>query len=645
MSITPNTAILGGTAATSFTPQASPVINDSIWSHVSGIQNVSITTGAGAQTITSGAFFNAAFAAGINLTSIAAGGAINIFMDGSNGGTLFNGAATVTATTSGAGAQTIDAGSGLTTVIASSNGGAQTIVGSNFAAVSAINTGNGAQTITSTGTGAVTVIATDVSGTQTITLGNGNNIVTDVTGSGAVTVIVGTGSNTLSIGAATATGNTSGIFNVTYGTHNSTGPDSITVGTGGTTYATAANYVITGAVTGDRFTFAADTASSNAALTTMGATTIASIEAAVAGHAHAVAYGLVGGNTYVAESVSGTLGITDTTLIELLGTYTLAAATGYVTVTPNPQTFTLTAGVGSFVATTAGVNTFNGTYSDGGVSSPTPNTFQIGDTITGYGTNNTLNITPNTTIGAGAAATSFTPQASPVINDSIWSHVSGIQNVSITTGAGAQTITSGAFFNAAFAAGGVNLTSITTGGAINIFMDGSNGGTLFTGVETITATTSGAGAQTIDTGSGLTTVIASANGGAQTIVGANLATASVTNTGNGAQTITSTGAGVVTLTAVGFSGAQTITTGAGNDILNVTLSAGAINTISTGAGNDTINLFYAAGAASTNTITGGLDADTISLGSQTTGTVDTLVYAALTGTNDTGSAITANGAH
>ncbi|WNV03282.1 S8 family serine peptidase [Candidatus Methylospira mobilis] len=331
---------------------------------------------------------------------------------------------------------------------------------------------------------------------------------------------------------------------------------------------------------------------------------------------------------------------------QLAAAVVYAITVGLVGVSPNvitndatnaysPNTVTLSTSDTSYIAPAPVINTFNGTYSDGGVG--VGNTFQIGETITGNGNINTLNITPDTAIHSGNDTTSFT-----AANDSIWTNVGKIQNLSITT-AGAQILISGVEFNSAFAAG-VYLTSTAADGATNVYMDGSHGGTLFTGTETITATTSGAGAQIIDAGSGLTTVMASAKGGAQTIAGANLTAVSVKNTGNGAQTITSTGAGPVTITASDDSGAQTITTGAGNDILNVTLSAGATNIIATGAGNDTINLSYAAGAASTNTITGGVGADTINLGSKTTGTVDKLIYAALSGTNDTGSAITANGA-
>jgi hypothetical protein len=171
--------------------------------------------------------------------------------------------------------------------------------------------------------------------TDNITLGNGNNTFTDVSTAGTINLTVGTGSNYITLGGATT--NSTGAYNITLGTHTAgTGPDYITVGTGGTAYATTPNFVITGAVTGDRITFSADGASSSNAptLATAGATaadTIAAVEAAAAA-AHRVAYAVFNGNTYIAESNTGTLATTDTTIVELIGTHTLTASTGYLTI-------------------------------------------------------------------------------------------------------------------------------------------------------------------------------------------------------------------------------------------------------------------------------------------------------------------------
>ena len=176
--------------------------------------------------------------------------------------------------------------------------------------------------------------------TDTIDLGNGNNYVSDASTAttGTVNVTVGTGSNMIVLGTAASA--TDGVFNVNLGTHTAaTGIDSITVNApGGANYATAANVVITGAVTGDVVTFGNDAASSGAALTatTAGATVAATITAVEgAAHtigAHGVAYSVYGGNTYVAETASGTLGAADTTIIQIAGTHTLTAATGHITI-------------------------------------------------------------------------------------------------------------------------------------------------------------------------------------------------------------------------------------------------------------------------------------------------------------------------
>ncbi len=169
--------------------------------------------------------------------------------------------------------------------------------------------------------------------TDGITLGNGNNAITDASTAGMVNVNVGTGSNLIILGGTNT--DTTAVYNVTLGTHTlATGPDFISIGSAGTAFATTANLVVTGAVIGDQITFTNDAASSAAALTTQGATTIAAIEAAaVALGAHGVAFGTVGGNTYVAEELAaGAASATNTTLVEIMGTHTFTAALGHLTI-------------------------------------------------------------------------------------------------------------------------------------------------------------------------------------------------------------------------------------------------------------------------------------------------------------------------
>ncbi|WP_340122816.1 DUF4214 domain-containing protein [Methylobacter svalbardensis] len=286
----------------------------------------------------------------------------------------------------------------------------------------------------------------------------------------------------------------------------------------------------------------------------------------------------------------------------------------------NPgQTFTLTTG-GDNLAGTAGNDTFNATY-DGGVAT---DTLGVDDIIDGLGGIDTLKIDHLIDVA-------ITPP------DTLWTGLSNIEKVVInTTGDGAQTLTTGVNFEAAFAAG-VALTTTTSGaGAITLDMS------TFTG-EAVLNTTSVAGAQTLVTGSGLTTVTAISDAGALDIKGIGLALVSATTTGAGAQTIgdaggngasltmvnatansgtqtiTSTNTADTAVTAISTSGLQHITTGAGNDTVTTTAAAGTINTISTGAGNDTI-----VASLGSDLITGGLGADKMTGG----GGVDTFVFGA-----------------
>ncbi|MDO8271979.1 MAG: calcium-binding protein [Gammaproteobacteria bacterium] len=258
-----------------------------------------------------------------------------------------------------------------------------------------------------------------------------------------------------------------------------------------------------------------------------------------------------------------------------------------------------------------GNDTFTGTYGNGAG----PYTFNTGDILNGLaGTADKLNVT------TGAEAS--TPP------DNLWIGKTNFEKVVFnSTGNGAQVITTGANFESAFAANGVNLTAKTLLGAIDVTM------TSFTGAATIVTTTTGAGAHTITTGSGVTTVNATGvAAGAQTINGVGLTTvdATVNGAGNqvigttlggnlvtvnatilaaGSQTIASTSNSNVTIVAEAASGEQTITTAGGNDSVTTTGAAGQSATISTGSGNDVISA-----GLSTDLITGGTGADTMTGG-------------------------------
>lgn len=294
-----------------------------------------------------------------------------------------------------------------------------------------------------------------------------------------------------------------------------------------------------------------------------------------------------------------------------------AASVGIVTI----PSFTFTMAADPF-AGGIGDDIFSGTYTDGG----TGTFLGTADTVNGNGGTDTLSLT------AGAVAITLA--------DNNWTGITNVEKVVIlSTGAGAQTLNTGALFDTAFTALGIDLTMTSTLGAININMSA----TPFTGAATITGHAIGAGAQTITTGSGAATVTATNDaGGAQTIKGIGLTTVnatiagagdqiigdgggngvalvSVTATigGAGSQTITSTSGSTVTIVANAAAGSQTITTAGGNDSITLTTATGQTTTISTGAGNDRI-----IASLGTDLITGGLGVDTMTGG----GAADTFAF-------------------
>ena len=251
-------------------------------------------------------------------------------------------------------------------------------------------------------------------------------------------------------------------------------------------------------------------------------------------------------------------------------------------------------------------DTFIATYNDGMTG-----TFTIGDALNGNAGIDTLDITP---IGVAAIA----------LPDTLWNNIFNIEKIVINpTGEGAQNITTGAAFQSAFAAAGIGLKTTSGAGAITTDMSSFTGAIALTtisdaGAQTLTTgaglatvlATSTAGAQTITTGTGLATVMATSTAGAQTIAGANLATVKIASTGGG-QTVTSNGVAVVTVEALSTAGVQTITTGAGADVITATTTA-ANNIITAGAGNDTVTIL--ASATGNYTIHGNEDNDAITAG-------------------------------
>lgn len=265
------------------------------------------------------------------------------------------------------------------------------------------------------------------------------------------------------------------------------------------------------------------------------------------------------------------------------------AATG----APPGEIFMLTTAVDN-VQAGAGPDTFTGTFSDGG-----SNTLNAGDALAGNDGTDSLTITPSI---MAATAT---------LTDDLWTNVSGIENVSLSSGAGGMSIVTGAAFQAAFAAG-VNLTATTTDGAITI------ASASFTGAE-ILVTSSGTGAQFLTTGSGVSDVSATSTDGDLMITGAGLAGVSATTTGTGAQTIgdlSGGGSSLVSVTATATSGAQTIHSTSLSAVTVNASTSGGPQIVTTGSGNDMIVI---GSSGSLGSIDGGGGADSITLGATHTG--------------------------
>jgi hypothetical protein len=232
-------------------------------------------------------------------------------------------------------------------------------------------------------------------------------------------------------------------------------------------------------------------------------------------------------------------------------------------------TYALTT-LGDTLTGTTGNDTFSATYD----AAAGLDTFNDTDILNGRNGIDTLNISHLQDVA-------ITPP------DTLWTGISNIEKIVInTTGDGAQTITTGGAFQAAFGAAGVDLMTTTSGaGAIDVIM------TTFTGVATL-KTTSVAGAQTITTGSGATIVTdANSGAGAITIKGVGLTSVTATTTGAGAQSIgdgSGNGAHLVSVTATSAGGAQSITSTSTNAVTVAAISAAGTQTIITGAGADTI---------------------------------------------------------
>ena len=230
--------------------------------------------------------------------------------------------------------------------------GVLTIGGLTLSAAKTINlNGSIAATITDTSTGGVVIsggtdnqkVAITLTGalagkTDTITLGNGGattaaaQTVSDNSVAGTVNITVGTGYNTIAVPTvANATSVTSGIYNITVGTHISTGTnyDNFYVGTAGSYVTVQPNYIITGATTNDVLNIVTSTATTVTTITA-GPSLATTISALQASHS-TFNVSVYGGNTYVYADL-GSTSASGATFVELIGSHTFTAASGIYTI-------------------------------------------------------------------------------------------------------------------------------------------------------------------------------------------------------------------------------------------------------------------------------------------------------------------------
>lgn len=196
-------------------------------------------------------------------------------------------------------------------------------------------------------------------------------------------------------------------------------------------YATAAGHVITGAAAGNVIAFNLDaSATLTPTLITLNSGTVAGdigLLVAAATTAHDVIYGVstTDGNTYVIETVSGTVGATDTTLIKLTGATTLAyqaiwSGSSYVVVnSDNADSIAGTAaadtisggGGADTLAGAANADIFVYAAVADSAASVAANTTRTFDAISDLaaGANDQINIAAiNATLAGGVAATGIT---------------------------------------------------------------------------------------------------------------------------------------------------------------------------------------------------------------------------------------------
>ncbi len=173
-----------------------------------------------------------------------------------------------------------------------------------------------------------------------------------------------------------------------------------------------------------------------------------------------------------------------------------------------------------------------------------------------------------------------------------------IENFTVLTGPGADTITTGNGDDVISAGAGDN--TITTGNGTKIITTGDDADTITTGDgnNTISA---GAGTNTISAGQGANVI--TGGSGADTITA--LDGGNFIDAGDGTNTITSGGGNDTILSGTG---ADSIVAGGGNDLITI---RGGVDTVDAGAGDDRLIVDY---SALTTNVTGGITGGNLGTG-------------------------------
>ncbi len=226
-----------------------------------------------------------------------------------------------------AGGNIVTAGDNDNTLLTGGTGRGESITFGNGTNYVRLNDGGGDTVTLGSGANTVVIASTYNSGIgDSITAGNGGNSVTLNSGAGGVTISLGNGGNTI--------------------TDNGLGGNTITLGTGNNTVNLNghANETI---VVGTDAGYAAASDTPNLTISNLGVSTaiafsslgtvsgitpttgsISSLESLVT-TANSIEMGTYGGNTYIVASASGTLGPSDTTIIEIIGAVTAFTVSGH----------------------------------------------------------------------------------------------------------------------------------------------------------------------------------------------------------------------------------------------------------------------------------------------------------------------------